>query len=643
MAIPNQYGDNYNPQNEGTETLMSSGQALVSWVMTRVQHARDQRDNDHKDRWEEYTRLWRGFWKDTDKNTNSERSKLVAPALQQAIEMTAAEIEEAIFAKKAWFEIDDDIADEDKDDVIAYRDQLLEDLEVDRVPETLSEVFLLGALYGTGIGKLNVFPKREIIMQQGEAVPTERISVTVEAIRPDQFVIDPAARELAEAMFCAHEPVKPLDDIREKIAQGFYNDVELGPYTGSILASPSGLEDRSYNAEDEACLITEYYGKVPAELLPDSDKTGMVEAIVTIANETELLKAIENPFRMKDRPIVAYQHEKVPGEFWGRGVAEKGYNPQKALDAELRARIDTLALVTSPMMGADITRLPRNPDMRIRPGKMWLTRGRPSEILEPIGLSPQGLALTFQQGSDMERMVQMGTGAMDTASPLSTNRRNETASGMSMMHTGFIKRAKRTMQNVERKFMGPLLQKALWRYMQFDPDRYPVDFKFKVNSGMGIMAKELEQQQLIQLLGFVPPESQAHMILLGAIFENTPSANKRELKAAMDALVEAAKPTPEQQQMQQQQQELALRMAQAEVSKVEAEAARAMAEAELSKAKAQRELVLADLEDDKVQLQATEVAVSAERTRAQMKQTEVASQRNAIELEKVRKMKKETK
>ena len=63
-------------------------------------------------------------------------------------------------------------------------------------------------------------------------------------------------------------------------------------------------------------------------------------------------------------------------------MCEKGYNPQKALDAEVRARIDALALLSAPMMGADITKLPRNADMRVRPGKTIFTRGRPSEIFE---------------------------------------------------------------------------------------------------------------------------------------------------------------------------------------------------------------------------------------------------------------------
>ncbi len=59
---------------------------------------------------------------------------------------------------------------------------------------------------------------------------------------------------------------------------------------------------------------------------------------------------------LNDRPFVSYQNDRVPSKFWGRGVAEKGFNPQKALDAELRARIDALALTTHPMMGLDATR-----------------------------------------------------------------------------------------------------------------------------------------------------------------------------------------------------------------------------------------------------------------------------------------------
>ena len=84
---------------------------------------------------------------------------------------------------------------------------------------------------------------------------------------------------------------------------------------------------------------------------------------------------------MQDRPVVAFPWDVVPGRFWGRGVCEKGYNSQKALDTELRARIDALSLTIHPMMAIDATRLPRGAKPEIRPGKMILTSGDPREVL----------------------------------------------------------------------------------------------------------------------------------------------------------------------------------------------------------------------------------------------------------------------
>jgi hypothetical protein len=89
---------------------------------------------------------------------------------------------------------------------------------------------------------------------------------------------------------------------------------------------------------------------------------------------------------MEDRPFVSYQHDIVPNKFWGRGVCEKGYNPQKALDAEMRARIDSLALTTTPMMAADATRLPRGVKLEVRPGKTILTNGDPRAAIMPLTL-----------------------------------------------------------------------------------------------------------------------------------------------------------------------------------------------------------------------------------------------------------------
>ena len=534
MALPNRYGDS----DQGAQIPGPDGQpaatasSLVAYCVARIRNGRDARDRKYEDRWKEYTRLSRGFYTDKDANTDSERSKLISPALQQAVEMTVAEMEEATFNRTAWFDITDDIADEDKEDAIEIRNRLLEDFEIDGVADGISKTFLMGATYGTGIAKINVLKKSIATIVNGKRVERMRVGLSLEAIRPDQFIIDPSALNVDEAEFVAHEMIKPYWGIKRKQANGTYRKGEVSMYNGEKQDVEGTSRHNSSQAQDRSVLVTEYFGLVPARLIPGAKSRGdgMVEAIVVIANESTLLRAVESPFTMKDRPIIAYQHDTVVGEFWGRGVCEKGYNPQKALDAELRARIDALALISAPMMGVDITKVPRNADGRVRPGKTVFTRGRPSEIYEPLSFgNPSILAHTFQQTGDLERMVQMGTGAMDSATPVGINSRNETASGMSQLQAGFIKRSKRTMQNLERQFLDPLIKKALWRMMQFDPGRYPADFEFTTNATMGIMAKEVENAQLINMLGFVPPDSPAHPILIQAIFDNSASANKKEL------------------------------------------------------------------------------------------------------------------
>jgi hypothetical protein len=628
--IPNAYGDNPSQgKSEGGDPKISPNSLLVSWVVERATRARQARDTMYGERWKEYTRLWRGFWASSDKQYDSERSRIISPILAQSIEMTVSEIEEAIFGREAWFDLEDDLLDEQKDDALQVRDQLLEDIDLCGAKDAMSKTFLLGAIYGTGITKIHVsLMDNKTLGPYGEVKINEKVIVPLEAVRPDEFFIDPSANTIDEAEYCGHDVIKPKHIIEalQKGDDAIYYDCDLSAYSGEKGDTTGTGTLARVDSRDNAVKITEYCGKVPAQYLEGGrESDGLVEAIITLANDSELLSARPNPYKLKDRPYVAYQHDSVPGEFWGRGVAEKGYNPQKALDAEVRARADALALITAPMMGADMTRLGRNPDLRVRPGKVFMTRGRPSEILEPVGFSPQGLALTFQQSGDLERMVQMATGAMDTATPLGTNRRNETASGMSMLQASFLKRAKRTMQNIERQYMNPLLRRMTWRYMQFDPERYPVDHKFIVRAAMGIMAKEVENAQLVSMLGFTPPESQAHTLILKALFDNTASAEKRELKAAIDSMLQP--PSPEQVQMQQQMQQIQFKMAQLELALKDAEVQKVQAEAAKAQAQALLAATQAEYVDDNVEIQAANASTAAEQARISRAQIAIQQQK----------------
>ena len=609
---------------------------LVAHIMHIVRENRRVRDRQHKKAWDAYERTFRGLYSGADQTRDGERSKLVAPALAAAIESTAASIEDAIFSRERWFDMSDDVDDQQKDDINLVHARLEEDFNTAGVPEQIAKVILNGCLYGTGIGKINI-TKREIRQYvNGEVQKEFRPIVTLEAIPPWEFVIDSQARDIASAYFVAHETNVPRNVVWGRQKTGVYRNVNILSNSSTATISPAGIETpdgtRKTDAYDGSVFVTEYYGLVPASMLKgvtevkkeDIQGNGHVEVIVTIANELEVLRAVVNPFAMKDRPIIAYQHNVVPGKFWGRGVSEKGWNAQRALDAELRARMDALALLTSPMMGADITRLPRNPDMRVRPGKVWLTRGRPSEVLEPVVLG-QIDPTTFNQSSEMERMVQVGTGAIESNAPLNQDRRNETASGISMLQSSALKRMRRTMWNIERQFLNPLVRKAMHRYMQFSKQRYPMDVEFQVRGTMGVVAREFEQAQLIGLLSNIPPDGPQYNLVLRAIIEMSASPKRDEILASIDQLNEK---TPEQEQQEKEVQQLQMESQRAALKEQQLENVKTEKEIEMIMAEIEHTRVMTQLEDEKVDIQAANTALGVRKVKAAETSNEINREKN---------------
>ena len=453
---------------------------------------------------------------------------------------------------------------------------------------------------------------------------------------PKEFVIDPTACRIDEALGCAQIVIKPKYEIIEGIANGIYEDKPLGTYDKADFGFDSE-NDGSVESDDKV-KITEYWGRVPKKFLTakstslsdqfDYDEDELVEAVVIIANDSVVLKAEENPYLMGDRPFVAFQLDRVPNKFWGRGVAEKGYNPQKALDAELRARIDALALTTHPMMGVDATRLPRGVKFEVKAGKTILTNGDPRTTLMPLNFG-QVASTTFSQGAEMERMVQMGTGAMDSATSITANARNSTASGMSMMQAASIKRQKRTIMNFTENFLVPMIKKASWRYIQFAPDRYPTgDYKFTAESSMGIMAKELEMTQMIQLLSMTQQGTPAFNILMMSIFENTSVGNREDLKAA---IMQQMQPSPEDQQLEAMMKQMGIMKMQLELEEMKAGIAKDMAQA----AKIQNEIqgTQSEAEMYKVQMELAEKMAKIEKMKTDTMLIQSETMRNIPEVE----------
>lgn len=583
------------------ESKETSHPALASWLTHRLEQWRTHRDMNYISKWDEYYRLWRGIWVEQDKTRDSEKSRLISPALQQAVESSVAELEEATFGRGKWFDLQDDLLDQDKQDAEYVRNLLQEDLEKTGVKDAICEVFLNSAIYGTGIGKL-------VVEQNIERVPYEQpvdntlvgtstrslreqptLDVKLLAISPKEFLIDPSALSINEALGVAHEVIKPRYIVLEGIKSGIYKDV---PLDGDYDTKSFGFKEEIKQAdESDNVKLTEYWGKVPKRFLRSkvdkddfeySKKEELVEAVVTIVNDTYILRAEENAFMMVDRPFISYQHDLVPSKFWGRGVCEKGFNSQKALDAEMRARIDSLALTTTPMMAADATRLPRGIKFEVRAGRTILTNGSPRDSIMPLDMGRTD-PNTFNQIGLLQNMIQMGTGSTDV-----TAGADRTASGMSMTQSASIKRQKRTLMNFQNTFLIPLINKAMWRKIQFDVERYPVnDYKFIPYSTMGIMAKEIEMTQMVQMLQSIPKDSPAFNVILLALFQNSSIHNRDQI---VNALIQGSQPNPQEQQIQMQAAQLQMQQLEANVQKTLAEAQEEQAKAVKWQADAQTQI-----------------------------------------------------
>lgn len=596
---------------------------LTSWVVDHLQRWRDHRDANYMDLWLEYERIFRGVWDTNDKMRESERSRIISPATQQAVETRHAEIMEAIFGNGDFFDIDDDIKDVNGNpmDIEMLRMQLMEDFKQDKIKKSVDQIELLAEIYGTGIGEIVVkneykyTPSTQPIPGADAAAigvqETERVCVKLKPVNPKNFLIDPNADSIEDAMGVAIEKYVSLHKIVEGIEKGIYRKVDIQPDAQD--ADLEVTQELKQYQDDKVRLIT-YYGLVPREYLefanqdeeyeelfpensPGDRYSDLVEAIVVIANDNMLLKAEENPYMMKDRPVIAYQDDTVPGRFWGRGTVEKAYNMQKAIDGQLRAHMDSLALTTAPMMAMDATRLPRGAKFEVKPGKSILTNGNPNEILFPFKFGQtDGNAMVMAQ--NFERMLLQATGTVDSSGMPTQVPRDAGMGGMSMAMAGVIKKYKRTLTNFQEDFMIPFIQKAAYRYMQFDPERYPsVDMKFIPTAALGVLAREFEQQQMIGLLQTLGPETPVLPLILKGILGNSSLSNRAELLQALDQM---SQPSPEAQQAQMQQQQAQMAMLQAQMAEMQAktqreqaEAAKAMAEAEATPKIAEAKLIAA--------------------------------------------------
>ena len=250
--------------------LSENEKELVKFVIAHTDEWREHRDQNFTEEWDKYERIWRGKWDATDKTRDSERSRVISPATQQAIETRHAEIMEAIFGQGEFFDIDDDVADKSGAiDVEKLKKQLNEDFKQDKIRKSIDGITLLAEIYGTGIGEVTVekvtqYKPMTVPVTQNQnaygAGEAERVAVKITPVNPKNFLFDPNGTSVDDCMGVAIEKYIGLHKIASGIASGKYKDVDI-----TSLYEDNSLEptQETKNFEGQKVKLLTYYGLVP--------------------------------------------------------------------------------------------------------------------------------------------------------------------------------------------------------------------------------------------------------------------------------------------------------------------------------------------------------------------------------------------
>jgi hypothetical protein len=211
---------------------------------------------------------------------------------------------------------------------------------------------------------------------------------------------------------------------------------------------------------------------------------------------------------------------------------------------------------------------------------------------------------TFAHSQQIDQMIQRSTGSLDVISLAQRSGGDARPGAVSMMLSGIVKRHKRTLMNFVDRFYVPALRKILWRNMQYYPERYtPRNWQFLVSGTMGILQREYESSNLVQLLNTMEPQSPEYKMILMGVISNTGLVHRREL---IEMLKKSISMAQQAQQMQQQaavdpqlqglQQQLGQMQVQLQIAETQAKIAELTSRARLQDAKSAERVARAALQ-----------------------------------------------
>lgn len=282
--------------------------------------------------------------------------------------------------------------------------------------------------------------------------------VCVEAIAPEEFVIEPRARDLESAKFCAYRCRKTLSELREEgfdeeLIQniGEHEDVEyesdpevIARFNG--ISDDRGVSSEGYQDQVRSILVYEAY----IELDVEGEGTTNLYRVIKAGNSILDIEVVDR------RPFISFVPMPIPHSFYGSNFAHRVIPTQNARTVLTRSILDHAVLTNNPrymVTKGGLTNPRELIDNRIG-GLVNVTRPDAIAALPQAPLNP----FTFQTISMLDEEKEDTTGVSRLSQGLSKDAvsKQNSAAMVEQLATLSMQRQKIIARHFANQFVRPL-------------------------------------------------------------------------------------------------------------------------------------------------------------------------------------------
>tara|TARA_E500000331_G_scaffold103777_1_gene100586 strand:+ start:7664 stop:9697 length:2034 start_codon:yes stop_codon:yes gene_type:complete len=460
---------------------------------------------------------------------------------------------------------------------------------------TQDELDMVLAEEGMEVGETTT---NELGLVSGTLFETRDVSqVAIEAIAPEEFIIEPQAKDLKNTNFSAHRTMKTLTEIRamgypeDKIKDiGSSEDIEYETDPEVLARFETIGADRGFNAsgyQDQVRSIMCY----ECYIMLDVEGTGEAKLHKIIKAGNVLLDMEE----VERRPFITFSPLPIPHSFYGSNFAEKIIATQNARTILTRSILDHATITNNPryMVVKGSLSNPREViDNRVG-GLINVTRPDAIAPMPQASLNP----FIFQTLQLLDEDKEQFTGVSKLSQGLNKDAlsKQNSASMVEQLATMSQQRQKIIARNFANQFVKPLFHEVYrlcvenedynkvvelaGDFVEINPSQWEDKRDVTIELKLGYTEQERESQKYLQLHALFAQDPSLQPMyqlpnryaLMKQTLEHQGIKNVEEYLTPPEKLPEPQPDPNQQMQMQMAQKQIELQERQAQLSEMKAQ------------------------------------------------------------------------